>query len=291
MPLLDVLVAGVAHSLNDGVTSVLIEQDGIGMTPVHRVVERGPQQHGESDRGFRLDPRVVQLVLGVQGDNLYAKRDLLAQWFKPTNNAISLRWTREDAAVRQLDCYYLDSMGLGSNVKSRYWLKVPAQFKAEDPTFYDPALVQSAFGIALGGDEMVIPLVIPWEVGTSVLDSTTTIAYPGTWRTYPVLVITGPVDDLVITNNATGEKLDWTGADIGAGTTRTVDLRYGHKTVVDGGGVDKAAELTTDSDMATWHIADAPDAPGGNNSIHVTGANGTAATRIIIQYYKRYVSL
>jgi hypothetical protein len=288
---LEVIVLGAPYSLSDGVTCKLVQQDGVGLPPLHRISERGPQQHGESDRGFRLDPRIVLLVLGVTGDTMYVKRDELVSRFKPRDDPIALRWTRDDGAVRQLDCFYIEQMTLPSNVVSRYYMRVPAQFKAADPTFYDPDLEHVVFAITLGAEEFVVPLPIPWPIGAAVLDATTAINYAGTWRTYPIITITGPVTDCVVTNVTTGEKLDFTGVTIAAANVYTIDLRYGQKTVVNQAGTNKVADLTTDSDLSTWHLEAAPDAVGGVNSIHVTGTSGSAATGVTIEYYARYISL
>lgn len=75
-----------------------------------------------------------------------------------------------------------------------------------------------------------------------------------------MITVDGPINDLVITNNATGEKLDFTGDSVAVGKQRIIDLRYGNKTVVDELGADCIALLTTDSDLATWHLAPHPDA-------------------------------
>ena len=288
---LDIIVAGIEYSLSDGVTCKLIEQDGVGLPPLHRIAERGPQQDGESDRGFRLDPRVVSLVLKVEGDTMYIKRDALAGWMKPRNAAVALKWVRDDGAVRQLDAHYIEQLTLPSNVASRYFMKVPAQFKAADPTFYDPTLVHVGFAISLGAEEFAVPLVIPWSIGAAVLDSTTAVTYLGTWKTYPIITVDGPVDDLIITNQTTGDILDFTGDSVAVAKQRIIDLRYGHKTIVDETGANKIAMLTAASDISTWHLAAAPDALGGVNSINVTGDSGSAATAVRIDYYTRYISL
>jgi len=227
---------------------------------------------------------------------MLVKRDALMAWFKPRNTALSLRWTRDDAEVRQLDVHYIDQMQLTTESASRYLMKVPAQFKSggslsDNAAFYDPTWVSILFALGGGGDEMEIPLEIPWEIGASVLDMTQPVAYVGTWRAYPLITVTGPIDDCVVTNNATTEKLDFTGLSMGAGEQRIIDLRYGQKTVMDELGADAFSDLTSDSDAATWHIAEAPDAPGGINSIHVTGTAINAATAITIQYLTRYISL
>lgn len=288
---IDVITAGVPHSISDGVTCTVIEAQGLGMMPLHRLSERGPQQHGESDRGWRGDSRIVMFKLFVAPPDLEAKRDSLAQWFIPRNVPLSLRFVRGDGQVRQLDGHYLSDMDWPIDPAYRYSSMFPVRVRCDPPAFYDPAGVAAVFALAAGGEEWEIPWEIPWKIGASTLDVSTPVTYPGTHPSYPVITVDGPINDLVITNNATGEKLDFTGDSVAVGEQRVIDLRYGNKTVVDELGADCIALLTTDSDLATWHLAPHPDAPGGINSIQVTGSACAASTRVAIQFFVWYVSL
>jgi hypothetical protein len=71
-----------------------------------------------------------------------------------------------------------------------------------------------------------------------------------------------------------------------------IDLRYGAKTIVDQSGANQIAELSDDSDLATWRLLPNPDAPGGVNEIHFeVAADATDATALTIVYYDRYSAL
>ncbi len=289
---LDVIVAGVTYALSDDVVCNLLEQDGVGLPPLHRLSARGPQQHGESDQGFRLDPRIITMMFRLVQPNMLTKRDTLLAYFKPRDTALTLKWTRDDASVRQLDCHYVSRLSLSSAAAGRYLLKVPAQFKsADNPSFYDPTQVHVVFAIAGGGEAWVVPWPIPWPIGSSAIDATQPVNYPGTWRSYPVITITGPINSCIVTNLDTDEKLDFTGLNLPGAEQRIVDLRYGRKTVVDELGADAMADLTTDSDLATWHLAEAPDAPGGVNNVRVTGTAATEDTDVTIEFLIRYISI
>ncbi len=289
---LDVIVAGVTYALSDDVVCNLLEQDGVGLPPLHRLSARGPQQHGESDQGFRLDPRIITMLFRLVQPDMLTKRDTLLAYFKPRDTALTLKWTRDDASIRQLDCHYVSRLSLSSAAAGRFLLKVPAQFKSSDnPSFYDPTLAHVVFGLAGGGDEWEIPLAIPWEIGASSINTTQPVAYVGTWRSYPVITITGPLNGCIITNLDTDEKISFAGLNLPAAEQRIVDLRYGRKTVVDELGADAMTDVTTDSDLASWHLAEAPDAPGGVNGIKVTGTAATADTAVSIEYLNRYISL
>lgn len=112
-----------------------------------------------------------------------------------------------------------------------------------------------------------------------------TAALSGTWDEYPVITLTGPINDPVITNHTTGEVLDFTGATINANEIYTIDTRYGHKTVTSQTGENKISALSEGSDLATFHLV-----PGGN-FLQVTFTGGTAAaTGVAVNYYNRYIS-
>jgi hypothetical protein len=263
---------------------------------MHRISERGPMQHGNSDVGFRLDPRTVKLVLGVDPTTLgdqYTRRATLLSLFGPRTAAIPVRWTLPDGSYRQLDCHYLGDMRFETRAGEGYLLKVAVTLGANDPSFYDPTGAALTFALGGGAGTFAVPTPVPTDVGASTIDQSTALTYAGSWLCYPHLVrITGPITDAVVTNSTTGDKLDFTGTTIAAGDHYDIDCRYGRKTVVDAAGANQIATLTTDSDLATWHISADPDvAPGGINSIRVTGSAASTATKVEISYYNRYLGI
>lgn len=118
-----------------------------------------------------------------------------------------------------------------------------------------------------------------------------TIAYAGSWRAYPVVTIEGPITDPVLTNTSTGDKLDFTGTTISSGDTYTIDCRYGFKTVKDAAGTNKIADLSSDSDLATFHLAPDPEVSSGNNALTLTGTGTDANTEVTVAYNERHVGL
>ena len=94
-----------------------------------------------------------------------------------------------------------------------------------------------------------------------------------------------------ILNNTTDEKiaLDY---NVSSGETVTIDLDYGKKTVTNNANVNLFGTLTTDSDVATFHIAPDPEAPGGVNELQVFGDEAALGeTEIRIQWYVRYIGI
>lgn len=281
---------GVRYSLDDGTYCWHLGDRGWGMAPVRRLAERGPLQHGETDRGFRLDPRFGTLILELDAathPGLRSKRETLVALFAPSEAARdgALEWDL-DGRLRRIDCHYAGDMDFSSQDREGWTLRVAVTLKASDPTFYDPAGAAVTFNLGAGGGGFLVPMEVPHAVGASTIDTALALHYAGNWISYPNLIrVVGPIDNAVITNETTGEKLDFTGLLLGAGERRDIDLRYGHKTVLDENGANSIADLSSDSDLATWHLRP------GTNSIRATGINAAAATRIDINYFVRYLGV
>lgn len=285
---LDLIRDGATYSLSDGTISYLMGDDGWGHAPLTRHSERGPQQHGDSDKGYLLDPRVASLALrqvAESPDALDELRDTLVGLFAPTGT-LALRWTR-GSRVRQIDVKLLEGLNMASEERGGWASQLTGVLlKANDPTFYDPAGESVLFALGGGSDALTIPHSVPMFVGASVIDATTVVNNQGNWQALPHLIrITGPLTDPVIINETTGEVLDFTGVSIADSAHGIdIDLRYGYKTVVDFDGLNAIQYLSSGSDLATWHLE-----PGAN-SIRVTGTAATMASQVEIAFYERYLA-
>lgn len=88
---------GNPYSLDDGM--------GLGAADVRNLWERGPQQDGVSDLGYRYEPRTVTLGIRVGGTSqahLDALRGSLQYHFSPRQGLGTLQITRDDGEVREL---------------------------------------------------------------------------------------------------------------------------------------------------------------------------------------------
>lgn len=271
----------------------LLGQDGFGVPAFHRIEERGPLQHGVTDRGYRLDARTINLILGIKGSDLtdfWYKRSEIIELFKPINTAGKLRW-EYGGVVRQIDGYLIGGLEFSDSERDYLFQSSAVSIKCPDPTWYDPSLRIVVFSLGGGSDTMEIPLAIPLTVGASSINVSSQIVTNGTVRSYPIVNIAGPITDCKITNQISGDKLDFTGYTIPAGTTITIDLRYGYKTVTDHLGNNQIDKLTKDSDLVSFCIETAPIAPGGSNSVVVSGTGITEATEIKVTFYDRYMGI
>ena len=130
--------------------------------------------------------------------------------------------------------------------------------------------------------------------GSATLSESFTIIYTGTWNSFPTIEVTGPWDNFTITNLATLETLDF-GYTIDGGETITFDLAYGVKSVVNNLGVNLIGSLSTDSDLATFHLT--PDASvttalaDGVNLMMVTGTNLNENSNLVFSWFTRYIGI
>jgi len=293
MTTLEAIIGGATYSLSDGAPFAIIDSED-GMAPVRRITDRGPLQDGDSDLGFRLEPIVWPLALRLVANNIathYDVRDTALRIFRPSRTAIQIRWTLDNGAVRQLDCHVSGRLAFASRERQGFNQKCVVPLRAANPLYYDPAMQAVTYGVGAGSGGFAFPLSWPASFGGSTVNQTRAIAYVGSYREFPIVIIKGPITNPVVTNLTTGDKLDFTGVTIGSGTTYTIDCRPGKKSVLDQDGANRIAGLSDDSDLATFSLEADPEAPGGINSVHVTGTSANATTEIYLQWYSRYVGI
>jgi hypothetical protein len=270
-----------------------LDEDGLGLPPVQRLTERGPAQHGDTDVGFRLQPRTINLVLLLDGAGdvgaYWEERRTLQRMLRPSSVPLNLRYVLPNGDERQIDVVFSGGLSWGSTERQGETHRAAFQLRAADPTWYDPTEVGTVFALVSSG-EWEIPWSIPWSIA-DVERITALITTPGDWESNPRIIVTGPVEDLVIANKTTDEKLDFTGTVIADGDGLIIDTRYGIKTVVDFSGVNQLNLLSDDSDLATFRIAADPDAPGGVNEIEVAGSGLSPSTQVLVSFFTRYVAL
>lgn len=175
------------------------------------------------------------------------------------------------------------------------------RFIAYNPVLYDPtehivnfqegdtAGFPAAFPIPLDSPpELVFPTTFP--ITFFKIDETLDINYTGTWLEYPVLRLIGPLLNPIITNEVTGEVLELSYA-LPEDDEIVIDLAPGRKTVTDLAGNNLIGVVTPQSDLGTWHIAPAPEAPGGVNTIHALASNIDTGSAIRITWKARYFGI
>lgn len=281
---------------------IVTYEGGFGMPPVRHISDKGAFQHGETWKDFRLLPRIIDLNLRYVGSSrsgLYHAQETLSTWLGAFGK-FKLQKVRPDGAVREIVCNFLDGMSFPKNSKDNESAQVDTlKLRADDPIWYDPT--QKVFYVVGGANSgtwlygVAAGLIFPATFGSMTLGVTETLQYAGTFRTYPVIYLTGPLEDLIITNLTTDEKISFDGYHIAAGETVEVDCRYGYKTVMKTSVTPNTSlldKLTTDSDLGTFHLA-AREAGEmtHTNEIKLEGGGATGASKIIMRYYERFLTV
>lgn len=291
---IDISFAGETHSLTDGVTCHMLRCRGVGEAPVMWISEAGPQQHGVTFLDYRLKPRTIDLVLQIVGAtdaDRERKRQALLSWIMPMSNTQTLTFTLPSGAVRCIDVRTGGAALVEFMARQGFTHEMPVQFYAENPAFYDPTPNIITFSLGGGGDAFSVPMSVPLGVGASTINRAEAIVYGGTWISYPIVRIIGPVEDFQITNRSTGETLKFDGVSIAAGDYYEIDCRYGRKTVRDAAGANKIADLTDDSDLATFHFGRSPEVEDGINALTISAAGVSPVSRIDIMYFTYYLGI
>jgi hypothetical protein len=141
------IVGGTTYNLSDSNPFKILSISGIGNAPVRRLEERGPFQDGSTDIGYRLDARLINMLIQITGASLSATdthRDTLSTIFNPRGNTpIYLRCTRDDGAIRQIDCYAVNMVDMPAELGQRDMAaqRVGVQLKAPNPIWYNPTAV------------------------------------------------------------------------------------------------------------------------------------------------------
>ena len=273
---------------------ILNEINGVGMPPVKHLTQNNAQQDGATYLDTRLQPRTVTLgfdALESCAASLWDRRQAIIALMSELQAGFILRARVPNDMRLHLPLRYDSGLTLPYNAHmAGNYQRFALQAIAHNPIWYDPNIVTIVYSLGdMAGEGF--PLSFPISLGTGEFLGLSPVVYPGTWDTYPIITITGPAEDIVIDNNTTGETLDMTGWTLDPGESIVIDLTPGMKTITHSVDGNVPYWLSTDSDLGTWHIARAPDAPGGINDVQVSFSGGQAATTIRIDYYVKYIGI
>jgi len=270
----------------------VLQEDGWGMPPVEYVTERGPFQHGETVKDFFLRPRTLQLIVrrsGCSRSEYWDIRAKLLDILRPGRGLAStppspgiLRKYLANGAVRELFVYTSEGPGFPGRTDDSWdqWsIQDVIRFTAYDPIARDPKPVSVTFQTT--GVTGTFPLTFAWTSSPGSGGSQT-INYVGTFLALPTIFITGPIISPLITNITTGEKIQLTFS-LNAAEYATIDLSYGNKTVVKNDGTNLIGYVSSDSDLATFHLTT------GGNVLQVTAGGTSIASNILLTWYNRYI--
>ena len=273
----------------------LTEIQGLGLPDINYRTTRSPFQHGATLLGFVLEPRVVQIILHLRGctrGDMWQKRRDIINVLNPLLGPFHLEMHMWDGTIYSLhEVVYDGRFQATINARGEPTVQsIGVRMIAQDPVWFGPAQ-QIIFVPTELRDELVLPATFPIVFGTlAIIDETATATVQGNWEAYPTIEIYGPMGSSLIENTTTGEKLQLIYG-TAVGEVVTIDTTPGNKSVTNNSGDNLVGYLTSDSDLATFHIDPAPLAPNGENTLHIHGAGSSLDAQITISWYDRYVGL
>jgi|SRR3990167_389497 len=293
---------GEEYRLHDRFRKFVLSVTGEGHPPISYITQRGPGQHGSTVIDYRLEDRIIQYTIAVTARNRYDywdNRELLLDILRPNRQTddslispIKLRKYYSNGKKRQINVV----VEAGPTFQPRnpsdhneYYIQESVRFIAHDPIYYDPTEECEAF-IFEFENHLVFPITFPIRFGIAAVSNTLDITYIGTWKTFPVIQITGPVNGPKITNSVTGKiiKLNY---NIPGGRIVTINTQYGNKSIVDDLGTNLIGVIDNPIDLTTFEIVPAPRAPGGVNTLVAGGYGMSENTLIQVAFYNRYFGI
>jgi hypothetical protein len=198
------------------------------MPPVTIHTVRVPQAQGGRFRHARHGERLVTVPVVLPGPT--AARDELRRWanvLDPLHGIGTLTVVQGDYAGRQLPCVYETGLEAFDEEYPGLGLATLA-FRAPAP-YWENATEYEVLATIDSTAFTWFPF-LPLELGASDVFAQTTITNGGDVDAWPVVTVTGPGDDLTVTNQTTG--LVWRfEAPVPASSTLVVDTRPGRKSV------------------------------------------------------------
>lgn len=264
-----------------------------GLSPAHRITQRGPFQNGDSDIDFRLDPRIINLPIVVPASNfadMMQKRSDLMKVFKHGNDTINFRLVWNDGVngyqYRQVDARINGGLQLDANTQENT-IRGVLQLRCADPTWYSDAVQYYDLTSTVFGDPTLIPKPYPVTYGSSqnTANRITTFTYDGSWNADPVITINGGLTSIIMTDTLGHEiKIN----SVPFGETWTITLGY-NITVVDQNGINKFSQLDITSNLVQWAVyAESGTVPNGANTISVSA---TGSGTIFMSFLTRYIGV
>lgn len=275
----------------------LLTYGGLGAASTQFITRRGYKQNGSTEIDYLLQPRTITIELwrspACDRQTYWDNRKALHDFLRPNRNG-PLTFTLRTPNGDLRSIIVRADPGLtfpGSNNNNNWNLQEQMDFIAFNPLFFNAS--QSAIALSSTVQtQLVFPITFPISFGTSDMFLTTgAITYLGTWKSYPIITLTGPYTRAVITNVQGGVALFMSVA-IAVGEQRIIDLTPGAQSITDANGVNKFSDLGAGSNLIDFALLPDPEVAGGIQTITIQlvgAANGVSSASL--NYYERYFAL
>lgn len=288
----------------DGNELVLIRDDvkllmygNLGSPPTSYITRRGYRQDGSSEVDFLLQPRTISIELwhapGCNRQDYWDVRASLHDFLRP-NRGGPLTFTLQTPNGNERSIIARADPGLvfpPQNNNNNWNVQEQIDLICFSPTFFDASQTVTALS-STTQTQLIFPITFPITFGTTDIFLTTgSLTYLGTWKSYPMITITGPYTRANIQHVTLGINIALSVA-IGAGESRIIDLTPGAQSITDASGNNKFSDLGAGSDLVDFALYPDPEVAGGVQEITVQLVNGVGGTSTAtIAYFNRYFAL
>jgi hypothetical protein len=277
---------------------VVLQEEGFGMPPIEYVTDRAPFQHGDNVRAFYLAPRAIQLVIlhnFCSRAEYWEGREHLLSILRPLLNPPppspgKLIYFLTGGKRRALDVYIDSGPGFTPPEGGwREWSFTEAlRFTAHDPTWYDPRERSQVLLPTAPTTDLIFPCTFP-IVFSETSGMRSNVFYPGTWIEYPTVTIQGPITGFELLNVSNNTQIGLS-EPVMEGYSVTFRLR-GVQTVMGSDGQNWLNRLSPDTDLTTFALWPHPSIPNGINEFRIGGTGTNAQTRVVIEFFDRYIGI
>lgn len=275
----------------------LLAYGNLGAPPTEFITRRGYKQDGATEVDYLLQQRTVSVELwrsaACDRQTYWDNRAALHEFLRPNRNGpLTFTLRTPNGNLRSIIVRADPGLVFASQDNNNNWnVREQLDFTAFDPLFFNTS--QSAIALASAVQtQLIFPITFPITFGSSDLYLTTgSITYGGTWKSYPIITLTGPYTRAVITNQATAVSIFMSVA-ILAGEQRIIDLAQGAQSITDASGNNKFSDLGAGSNLIDFALLPDPEVAGGIQTITiqlVDGVNGSSGASL--SYYERFFGL
>lgn len=275
----------------------LLAYGNLGAPPTQFITRRGYKQNGQTEVDFLLNSRSITVELWhsatADRQEYWDNRKALHDFLRPNRNGpLTFTLRTPNGNLRAIIVRADPGMVFPPQSGNNNWaVDESFDFIAFDPTFFNAAQVESVL-TASSQLQLIFPITFPITFGTSdEYLSTGVINYEGTWKSYPIIALTGPYTRAVITNQAAGAVIFMTVA-IVAGEQRIINLTPGSQSITDAAGNNKFSDLGVGTNLIDFALFPDPQVPNGQQEITVQLVNGVAGQSTASLFYnERFFAL
>ncbi|MBA3844166.1 MAG: hypothetical protein H0X39_16385 [Actinobacteria bacterium] len=271
-------------------TRSLTDYKGLtGVPPSRGNAISRPEQDGgvETPLGDQyVDPRIVTLegeVWGASIDAVWADWDVIVQAFEAfVRGPVLCSWSFGSGTSRVVQGYArllgeIDGPGSGDNIASL--IRWQAQLRFADPRWYSSTLQSQSVGTPTSSGGMALPVVFPIAFGSGSSGGTMTATNSGRTRTWPQLVVAGPITNPVVANITSGRALYFSSLTLAAGQTLIIETNPLGPRAATVGGVSVIGSI--DASRSAWWGLEV-----GANSLQFYGDGGYAAGTTLTESHR-----